>query len=56
MDFPVLFVLLFMASVAGVLAGACAEQQKTIQIINQCEASLPRDQHCKLIAVSDKGE
>lgn len=26
------------------------------EIVRQCEKSLPRDQHCKLMAVIDEGE
>ena len=51
-----LVALLFLASLAGFSGGAYFEQQQTIQIKNQCEAALPRDQHCKLIAVPEKGE
>ena len=51
-----LVALMFLASLAGFSAGAYLEKQQTIQMINQCEAALPRDQHCKLIAVPEKEE
>ena len=46
-----LVALLFLASLAGLSAGAWWNEKQNFEIKNQCEASLPRDQHCKLIAV-----
>lgn len=56
MDDKGLLIMLLIMSTAGFSAGAWWEKQQTIEIKNQCEASLPRDQHCKLIAVPEKGE
>ncbi len=39
----------------GAAIGAGIIQQQEKEIIQQCEAELPRNQHCKLIAVPDGG-
>ena len=51
-----LITLMFLSTLAGSAAGAWWNEKEVFKIKNQCEAELPRDQHCKLIAVPDKGE
>lgn len=46
-----LFCVVF--SIEGLNLNKETPEQK---MINECEQSLPRDQHCKLMAVPDKGD
>ena len=50
------FIGLIASMCIGGYLGGQIEYGDFKQLITQCEQSLPRDQHCKLIAVPDKGE
>jgi hypothetical protein len=45
------FIGLMASSFVGFYLGEQVEHKVAKQIITQCEKTLPRDQHCKLIAV-----
>ena len=50
------FIGLIASGFVGFYLGEQVEHKVAKQIITQCEQNLLRDQHCKLIAVPDKGE
>ena len=50
------FIGLIASSFVGFYLGEQVEHKVAKQLITQCEQNLPRDQHCKLIAVPAKEE
>ena len=55
-DFITLIVIVIVVGLAVSGGFSLAGVDTPSLLVKDCEKSLPRDQHCKLIAVPDKGE
>ena len=55
-DFITLIVIVIVVGLAVSGGFSLAGVDTPSLLVKDCEKALPRDQHCKLIAVPDKGE
>jgi len=55
-DFLALTAMMAVCFISGFFAGADSESRKTVGIRTQCEAELPRDKYCVMVAVPEEAE